>query len=73
MAVPTLMLTNLFIASVMDSVRNSALYRLRKNLLNLLGHDGCVATILGMCLRGRLVGLATGGVNLTMLLVMRFF
>jgi len=55
---------HLFVASVVDRVGNSALDGLRKDLLDLLGNNGGVAIVLGMCLRGGLVGLTTSGVDL---------
>jgi hypothetical protein len=64
MAVVTIVAKRLFVASVVDRVRNSALDGLRKDLLNLLGDDGGLAIILGVCLRCRLVSLAAGRVDL---------
>ena len=66
MAIVTVVAIRLFVASVVDRVGDSALDRLRKNLLNLLGDNGGIAAILGVCLGGRLVGLAAGGVDLEM-------
>jgi len=68
-AVVTVVAIRLFVASVMDRVGNSALNGLRKDLLDLLRNNGSVTTILGMCLRRRLVGLAPGGMNLRPLLI----
>lgn len=57
----------LFVASVVDSVGDSALNGLREDLLDLLGHDGGVTTILSVCLGGALVSLALSGVYLGMI------
>ena len=69
MAVVTVVAIHLFVASVVDRVGNSALDGLRKDLLDLLGDDGRITTVLGVCLGGGLVGLTASGVNLTTLLV----
>ena len=59
----------LFVASVVDRVGNRTLDGLRKDLLDLLGNDGGITTVLGVCLGGRLVGLAAGRVDLALVLV----
>jgi hypothetical protein len=62
---PRAMIQHLFVASVVNRVRQRPLDRLGNNLLNLLGNDGSVTTVLGVGLAGALVGLATGGVDLS--------
>ena len=69
MAIVTFKVTCLFVSSVVDSVGNSTLDGLRKDLLDLLWDNGGITTILGVCLGGRLIGLAACGVDLTTLLV----
>jgi hypothetical protein len=59
------MIKHLFVASVVDRVRQRPLDRLGDDLLNLLGNDRSVTTVLGVGLAGALVGLATGGVDLS--------
>lgn len=68
MAVVSFIAIRLFVASVVDRVGNSALHGLRKDLLDLLGNDGSITAVLGVCLRGGLVGLAAGRVDLKLLL-----
>lgn len=50
MAVATIVAKRLFVASVVDRVGNSTLDRLRQDLLDLLGDDGSVTVVLGVCL-----------------------
>jgi hypothetical protein len=64
MAVVTVVMIHLFVASVVDRVGDSALNGLGKDLLDLLGNDGGVTAVLSVCLGGGLVGLSAGGVNL---------
>lgn len=64
----TILAKRLFVASVVNRVGKSALNRLGNDLLDLLGNNGVLAIILGVGLGGGLVGLAMGGVDLTMLL-----
>lgn len=64
MAVVTIVVICLFVASVVDRVGNGALNGLGKDLLDLLGNDGGVTAVLGVCLGCGLVGLSAGGVDL---------
>lgn len=56
------------VASVVDRVRYRALNALGKNLLDLLGDDGVLAVVQGVCLGGRLAGSAAGRVDLEVVL-----
>lgn len=64
MTVVTIVERCLFVASVVNRIGDSALDRLRKDLLYLLRDDGRITVVLGMCLGGGLVGFATSGVDL---------
>jgi hypothetical protein len=59
------MIQHLFVASVVDRIGQRPLNRFGNNLLNLLGDDRSVTAVLGVSLAGALVGLATGGVDLS--------
>jgi hypothetical protein len=59
------MTQHLFVAGVVDRVRQRPLDRLGNNLLNLLGNNRGVTTVLGVSLAGALVGLAASGVDLS--------
>lgn len=52
------------VPSIMNHIRHSALYALREDLLDLLGHDRILAVVQGMRLAGRLACGAAGGMNL---------
>lgn len=71
MAVVNIVSIRLFVASVVDRVGDSTLNGFREDLLDLLRNDRGVTIVLGVCLRGGLVGLAAGGVNLRTLLAKR--
>ena len=64
MIVDALVSSRGLVSSVVDRVGYRALDRLRKDLLDLLGDDGILAVVLGVCLGGGLAGVAAGGVNL---------
>lgn len=60
----TVVTRRLFVASVVDRIGYSTLDRLREDLLDLLGDDGGITAVLGVCLGCGLVSLAAGGVDL---------